>query len=45
MYFEKVLLDPSDKMVLEHPFDDLMEEVQGKEFMYIGMGKIGREGL
>jgi len=32
-------------MVFECPFDDLVEEVWGKEFVYIGTGEIGRKGL
>jgi hypothetical protein len=40
MYGVCVALDPQDKMVFEGPFDELMQQVQRKEFMDVSMLKI-----
>jgi hypothetical protein len=40
MYGVYVALDPQDKMVFEGPFDELMQQVQCKEFMDVSVLKI-----
>jgi hypothetical protein len=35
MHYFQELLDPFDKMILECSLDGLVEEVGGKEFVYI----------
>jgi len=42
---EEIFSNPSYKMILEGPFDDLMEEIWGNEFVYIGSWKVVGEGL
>jgi hypothetical protein len=39
MSIVNVLHDPVNQMVLESALDELMEEVRGDEFVYVGTGK------
>jgi len=45
MHMEKVLLDPSNEMVLECALDELMEEVRGEKLIYVGVGEVTGEWL
>ena len=40
MFTFKILAHPIDKVIFENPFDELMEEVGGYQFMNVCMGKI-----
>ena len=41
----KVLTHPLNKVVLEHPFNELMEQVRSDELVDIGVGKVFCERL
>jgi hypothetical protein len=36
----KILSDPSNKVILEDTFDELMEEIRCKQLMDVGTGKV-----
>jgi hypothetical protein len=39
VFRKQIIAHPLDQMVLEGPFDDLMEEVESKHLVYIGTRK------
>jgi len=41
----EVFLNPSYEMIFKGSFNDLMKEVWGNKFMYIGSWKVVGEGL
>jgi hypothetical protein len=41
----KIIFDPSNKVIFKGFLDDLVEEVQGNEFMYVSLRKIISERL
>jgi hypothetical protein len=43
--FFKIDVDPGHQMVLENPFNKLVKEIWGDEFMYVGPRKIIGEWL
>jgi len=45
MYKLEVLVNPLHKVVFEYALDELVEEVWGEEYMYVGARKIICEGL
>lgn len=45
MFLKQKLTNPSNEMVFECTFDDLMENISRQELVDIGTGKIVREGL
>ena len=45
MSFFEIVVDPGYQMVLENPFNKLMEEIWSDEFMYVGPRKIIGEWL
>jgi hypothetical protein len=45
MFFEQILVNPHYNMILECPFDDLMEQIRCQEFMDVSMRKAMCEWL
>lgn len=45
MFVDKVLLNPCDDVILERPFDQLVEDIGGNEFINIGTRKVLRKWL
>lgn len=42
---DQVLFNPVDEMVFECPFDDLVEKIGGKQFVYVCPGKVSCKRL
>lgn len=43
--FHKVLGDPRNEVIFEGAFDNLVQEIPGDEFIYVGTRKITGKGL
>lgn len=45
MYCNEIIANPSNKMILERPLDDLVKDIAGEKLVYIRTGKVIGEGL
>ena len=45
MYCNEIIANPSNKMILERPLDDLVKDITGEKLVYIRTGKVIGEGL